>query len=100
MLMAARPEVMILNESSIRMELLSQGYKTREVGIILSLAAQYQEEITPTDPDKTIVTGEQEKVTINFHRVAPGPLTDLIENVEEVARALEGTAYEWMLEEG
>jgi hypothetical protein len=39
-----------------------------------------------------------EDVTVRYQRTNPFPLQDLIENYEEVADALAGSSYEWMLE--
>ncbi|MEM7164070.1 MAG: hypothetical protein AAF581_01325 [Planctomycetota bacterium] len=38
-------------------------------------------------------------VTVQLRRTNPQPVRDLIENVEEVAAALAGTGFEWMLNE-
>jgi len=37
---------------------------------------------------------------VQFSRTNPYPLTELIENFDEVASALSGTGFEWMLENG
>ncbi len=69
-LMAARrPEVMILNEQKIRLKLLSQGYATREIGIILSLAAQIQEKDEPLS-EKTEVVDEVIKRKVSLSQEA------------------------------
>ena len=65
-LMAAkRPEVMILNEHKVRMKLLSRGFATREIGIILSLAAQIQEGDKHTADQTEVVIGENQKISLS-----------------------------------
>ena len=63
---AKRPEVMILNEQKIRLKLLSQGFATREIGIILSLAAQIQEKNEPLADKTEILDGKiEEKISLS-----------------------------------
>ncbi len=63
LLISRRPELKILNEHSVRMRLLSQGFKTREIGIIISLAAQFQEQ--NVNDDKTRELSADEKLSIS-----------------------------------
>lgn len=63
-LSAMRPEVMILNENSLRLRLLSRGFKTREIGIILSLAAKMQESTAEVN-ENTVAIGDEEKISIS-----------------------------------
>jgi glycosyltransferase involved in cell wall biosynthesis len=42
---------------------------------------------------------EPEPVAIKYGRTTPFPLSEIIENIEEVQAALTGTEYEWMLTE-
>jgi len=65
LLVSRRPEVMILNENRIRLRLLGKGYQTREIGIIISLAARYQENFSGEASDKTLALDESSKVSIS-----------------------------------
>ncbi len=60
-----RPEAQIVNEESIRLKLLSEGFKTREIGIIISMAACHEEEVNTFDTDATIRMDAKPKLKIS-----------------------------------
>ena len=53
-----------MNEHVVRMKLLSRGFKTREIGMIISLAAQIQEKDLKFS-DKTMPLDKKNKVAIS-----------------------------------